>query len=126
MIMKYINIFLVTMLITSCSVDRDKLVGTYVSENLNINCDTLILKMDGTYLRNLYVLKTKKIIYSHRGDWSYSDGYINLNNFLIDRDRIYDENYNFQEALMGFSAVPDIDFFGVVSFDYGPYLEGVF
>lgn len=121
-----INIFLLAMLMSSCSTNGDKFVGTYVSENLEINCDTLILNQNRTYIRKLYVKDTKELIYSNYGKWNYSNGFMTLEDFLIDNDRVYAENYDFQEALMEYSVTPNIDFFGNVSFDYGPYLSGKF
>jgi hypothetical protein len=91
----------VTFLFNNCRRTKDDLVGTYVSRN-NINTiDTLILFADGKYKNDMYRAQDKSLIYDNTGVWTFSDGYITLDNFYSDEDDIHSkEEGSFENVLM--------------------------
>lgn len=107
-------------LVSYSSTEAD-FAGMYVSPKLKNNADTLLLKNDGTYLRKLHRKKDGKLIFFQTGKWDYNDPYVHVDDFLIDLDREYLSDYDFNSVLMGCSFIPEAFLDGTTYINYGPY-----
>jgi len=92
MITTFKNIFIltiITLFFLSCSPSRVDVVGVYVA-NSNVNIiDTLVLSEDGSYEQVLRDAVNGKLIFRNVGEWSLSNGYVDLDDFIVDRDKPY-------------------------------------
>ena len=97
----YIPIILILVLITSCTIERNDVVGTYVAQNLNNNIDTLRIFENAKYIRKLYRKSDRSLIYCNTGKWKYTNERITLENFFPDEDEVYShEEGEFENVLI--------------------------
>lgn len=111
--------------LASCSFDKKELSGIYVSEKQK-NIDTLVLHQNGTYIRKLYVKENNDLILSQKGKWDFDDHYLDIEDFLIDLDNEYPNDYEFDKVLTHCSFLPNRNRNGVIYIDYGPYMDKKF
>jgi len=82
-----LNLTLVILLVTSCTIDSSDIIGTYKSPELRYYIDTLKIYKDGIYQRNLYS-KSGELIFSQSESWSLDkSGRLHLDNLVIGFDK---------------------------------------
>lgn len=65
---------------------KSNIHGVYVGQNYTNNIDTLIIMENGTYQQIVYRKEDNCLAHKHVGTWDYSDGYINFDSLLVNRN----------------------------------------
>jgi len=77
-------IFLFALFFTSCSFDKEELVGKYLcNDNTNV-FDTLVLNQNGTYSQLIYA-PNGSLLYANKGKWKLSSNRITFQGFILDK-----------------------------------------
>ncbi len=77
-------IFLFALFFTSCSFDKEDLVGMYIrNDNMNV-IDTLVLYQNGTYSQLIYA-SNDSLLYANEGKWKLAENRITFQSFVLDK-----------------------------------------
>jgi hypothetical protein len=114
-------------LLTSCNPSKSKLVGIYVASNQEYSVDSLYLFENNYYKHSIYLKKDKFHIHTQYGKWSYKQGFIDLDKFYGNDDKMYDKkiDYQFEENYMVTNS-PVNSFFSKVSIDINSDMGNIY
>lgn len=82
----YSVLLLLPFLLGSCDVKREDLSGVYTIKGLKNSIDTLQILPNGTYVRTLYTLIDRCLLFKNKDVWKADGDRILLYNYLPDED----------------------------------------
>ena len=96
LIMASFNLFI------SCTPSKAKIIGIYIAKKQENSIDSLYLFENNYYKHSIHSKKDNNHIHTQYNTWDYSEGFIDLNKFYDNDDKMYDENknYSFSEGYM--------------------------
>jgi len=112
-LIKHLLFFLLAIVLCSCSIAKDDVYGTYISE-YNIAKEELTLNKDGTYVQKVTLSSTLKVNTAN-GFWTYNEKkkYVTFqNNFMLVLDGFGKLNPNYDNPKKGLVIVPIYFIFG--------------
>ena len=68
-----------------------KVCGTYIASVHENSIDTLFLYKNGTYRHLIYRANSNEFVYENLGEWEYQGGYVDLHDFVFNKDDSYYE-----------------------------------
>lgn len=104
----------------SCKLSEDNIAGSYVAMRNQNTTDSLFVLNDGNYVRRLYSINGNLLL-EQNGTWEVSDGNITLAHFFIDNDKVYNQDFPFEEISLEATLNIEQTLAGEVRMHYSPF-----
>ena len=122
-----IVLILALSILSSCEIEKQKLIGKYTASISRNNIDSLILNNDNTYIHTIYSKDGNTIINKNEGKWTFLSGNLELEDFYHNDNRKFKNGYDYSSEKGNMYVISPVNSsFGEITIDINSDLGNVY